>query len=221
MAERGHSMRVILHSVISFLMFLALLIIVNVLVSYIHNAAYERFVLFMNSLLGLFIVIFIVGMINGIFWNLEFPLNLLAPLSGGSLGVLIVMLIRKMLEFTQGIVYFGAIDNLLSYNIYSLVFLAVVIIGYLLIISEERRKLEGYSGGRIGRDERIDNLKKRINDKVERTDRELKNNKKKKNSKNSTWGEVGDEFRSVLLNIGKAMNGLFEKKDKKKPKRKK
>ena len=82
-----------MHSITGFIVLIVLLIIANVLISSINNIVYTNIVQFFNSLLGLFVILFLIGMLNGIFWSFEFPLNLLAPMSSGVLGIFIVNLI--------------------------------------------------------------------------------------------------------------------------------
>ena len=161
---------------------------------------------FFNSLLSLFFLLLLIGMLNGIFWNFEFPLNLLAPISGATLGVFILNLFYKILEFTQTFVYFNTVQIILSYNLYALVFFITLIIGYLVIINDESRR-------------------KQEDNREEFTKRTIKERKKYHDSdRNLSWNDVEDEFKKVSLNIGKAVNKKFEskkEKDKKKQDKKK
>ena len=195
MGERKSSLKIVLHSLINFIVLIVSLIILNVLLSSIHNNTYIKLVEFLNSLLGLFIILFLIGMVNSLFWNFEFPLNLLAPISGAVLGLFIVDLIYEILEFTQTFVYFDILENILAYPISLIVFFATFIIGYLIIFTEENNKAEKHP-------------------KEEHRKKEIK--ERKKSSKTGlTWEDIGQEFRKVFLNIGKALNSAFEGKHKK------
>jgi hypothetical protein len=208
MREGRSLLNVILHSVVSFIVLIVLLIIANILIPYVNNGDYLKFINFFNSLLGLFIILFLVGLINGIFWNLEFPLNILAPISGAVLGVSIVDLIYRILEFAQTFVYFDALNNLLSYNLRAIVFFATLVIGYLIIIIEVSKREEEYPREVLKKKYRKENI---IEEKKDR----------KYAEPDFSWKEVGNEFKKVSLNVGKALNRAFEGKDKKLKKKKK
>jgi hypothetical protein len=212
MSYRRSSLSIVLHSITGFIVLIVLLIIANVLISSINNIVYTNIVQFFNSLLGLFVILFLIGMLNGIFWSFEFPLNLLAPISSGVLGIFIVNLVYKLLEFAQTFVYFDTLAKILSHNIYPIVFFVTIIIGYLIIINEEYRRT-----GRNSREERkpkeyvnrkdMDNMKSKIEDK--------KLEEKKSYKSEFSWEEVGDEFKKASLNVGKALNKAFEGKKEK------
>jgi len=214
-----------LHSIINFIVLIILLILANVLVSSINNSTYSQIILFLNSLLGLFIALFLIGMINRLFWNFDFPLNLLAPISGGILGVLIVDLVSKILGFTQTFVYFDIINQIFQYPISTIVFFATIIIGYLIIINEEtRRKEEIYpreeKSPREERKEKEEEKKEQFEKEIK--EKEIREKVKEKNTSkesNPSWRDVEDEFKKVSLNIGKALNKPFKDKDKDKKKK--
>jgi len=208
MMRRGKSLlNIILHSITSFIILIIFLIIANVLVSSINNSTYTNIIGFFNSLLGLFFMLFLIGMINSLFWNFEFPLNLLAPISGGILGIFIVSLIYKFLAFAQTFVYFDTLAKILSYNIYAIVFFATLIIGYLMIFIQENRRAENYP--REERYPKEEIKKKEIKEKV------IEEKNKKPYKSEFSWEEVGDEFKKVSLNVGKALNVAFDNKKKK------
>ncbi|MGY4884418.1 MAG: hypothetical protein ACP5NZ_02455 [Nanobdellota archaeon] len=201
MSSEKSSLKIVAHSLFSFITLIISLIILNVLLSHIHNNTYVKVVEFLNSLLGLFFILFLVGMINSLFWNFKFPLNLLAPLSGGVLAVFIVQLVYKIFGFTQTFFYFDLLGQILSYKIYGLVFFATLIIGYLIIFSEQNWTGESYSRGEVS--------------KKELARKEIKE-KKKTHEPDLSWEDVGHEFRKILNNIAKALNRLFGNKNKKK-----
>jgi hypothetical protein len=207
--NRRSSLSIVLHSIISFIILIVFLLIANILLSSINNSTYTIIVQFFNSLLGLFLILFLVGMINSLFWNFEFPLNLIAPISGGILGWFIVSLVYKFLEFTQTFVYFDILNKILSYNISAIVFFATLIIGYLIIITEESRRADRYS--REERYTREEIRKRDIKDK-EMEDKRLEEKNKKSYKSEFSWEEVGDEFKKVSLNVGKAINTAFDGK---------
>jgi hypothetical protein len=202
MWNRRSSLGIVIHSITSFLILIILLIIANLLVPSINNDVYLRIVQFFDSLLGLFIILFVIGMINSLFWNFEFPLNILAPISGAFLGAFIVSLVSKILGFTQTFYYFDIFDKIFAYPISTIVFVAVLIIGYLMIIIEASKREERYP-----REERKEEEKKK----------DVKEKKKHaESSLDDSLKEVGDELRKVPGNIRKALNKSTGKKNKKK-----
>jgi hypothetical protein len=207
MRYRRSSLSIVFHSIISFIILIVLLIIANILVPSINNDVYSKVVQFFNSLLGLFIILFLVGMINSLFWNFDFPLNILAPISGAVLGVYIVDLVYKILGFTQTFVYFGDLAKLLSYNISVIVFFVVLIAGYLIILSEAGKREEKYP--RKERYPEEESERRRIKERI------AEKKSRKSSESNFSWDEVGDEFKKAFLNVGKALNRAFEGKDKK------
>lgn len=220
MNYRRSSLSIVLHSIISFIILIVFLLIANILLSSINNSTYTVIVQFFNSLLGLFLILFLVGMINSLFWNFDFPLNLLAPISGGIFGLFIVSLIYKFLEFTQTFVYFDILAKILSYNISAIVFFATLIIGYLIIITEESRRADRYPREeRYTKEEirKMDIKEKALEDKrLEERDKKLEDKNKKSYKSEFSWEEVGDEFKKASLNVGKALNNAFEGKKEKK-----
>jgi hypothetical protein len=132
-------------------------------------------------------------MINNLFWNFEFPLNLIAPISSAIFGLFVVNLIYKILEFVQPITYINLQMNFQSYSIYTLVFFVILIVGYFKIINEESKREKKYP-------------------KKHRRDIQ---DKREKNSSNIYWEDVRDEFRKVFFNVGKALNRTFESKKRK------
>lgn len=225
MNGRRSVLNIVLHSIVGFIMLIVLLIVANILIPYINNNTYLNIVQFFNSLLGLFIILFIVGMINSIFWNFEFPLNIVAPISGAILGVAIVDLVYKILGYAQTFFYFDTLANILSYDIRAIVFFAVLIIGYLIIISEvgrgerryirEKRRKERYPKEYI--DERKAKYKmmddRRMDErKMEEKKAEDIRDKEKPTESDFSWKEVGNEFKKASLNVGKALNNAFEGK---------
>jgi hypothetical protein len=177
MWENRSSLSIAIHSIIGFIMLVVFLIIANVLVSSINNSTYSEIVIFLNSLLGLFFLLFLIGMINSLFWNFEFPLNLLAPISGGALGVLIVNLVYKILEFTQTFVYFDILEQILAYPITVIVFIVTIIIGYLIIINDENRRRERHTKEEVKKKEMKEKEK---SFKSDISTKEVKNKSKKK-----------------------------------------
>lgn len=194
-------MRIVLRSMINFVILIVVLIILNVLLSSIHNNAYIRIVDFLTSLLWLFFVLFLVGMVNALLWNFPFPLNILAPVSAGALGVFILNLFYRILEFSQTFFYFSTLERILSYNLYVYVFFITVVVGYLIVLVEENNRREREPREKVERKIKKDGVKKKIKE------------------EDSLLNGFKDETKKVFDNIERAIKGKTKQKNKKAKKR--
>ncbi len=201
MTGKNSSMRIVLRSMINFVILIVVLIILNVLLSSIHNNAYIRIVDFLTSLLWLFFVLFLVGMVNALLWNFPFPLNILAPVSAGALGVFILNLFYRILEFSQTFFYFSTLERILSYNLYVYVFFITVVVGYLIVLVEENNRREREPREKVERKIKKDGVKKKIKE------------------EDSLLNGFKDETKKVFDNIERAIKGKTKQKNKKAKKR--
>ncbi len=197
MTGKNSSLKIVLRSMVNFVVLIVVLIILNVLLSSIHNNTYIRIVDFLTSLLGLFFILFLVGMITSLLWNFPFPLNLLAPVSSGALGVFILNLFYRILEFSQTFFYFSTLERILSYNLYVYVFFITLIIGYLIIFVEENNKRESEPKEKIEGKVKKESVKKKIKE------------------EDSLLKGFKDETKKVFNNIEKAVRGKSKEKNKK------
>jgi hypothetical protein len=135
----GHE---ILTRVIGFIIFLVLIGILNLLTYYIQNTTLSAIVTFLNNNLVLIIVFTIIFIIADIFYYLWFPLSLPAPLLSAFASVLLVWFIYNLVIFIFSI--FGITIlfplNLIFWVIAAIVFIVVIIAGYIRIISHAARR---------------------------------------------------------------------------------
>lgn len=199
MKKKESSLNIIFHSIIGFIIWIILLIIANILVPYINEPTYGMFIQFFNSLLVLFFILFLIGMVNSLFWNFRLPLNLFAPIFSAILSLFIVSLTYRIFEFIQAFIYFNILEYFPLSSVYIIVFFATLVFGYLMLIAEEVKKAREYS---------------------KEYKREIKE-KRKSQGLDISWEDVESEFRKVFFNIGEALNRVFDDKKKDKTKKKK
>jgi len=157
---------------------------------------------FMNSNLFFFFVIMVVDLINELFWSFYFPFNILAPITGSLLSILIITLIYKLVLL---IPYSDGILMMPFALLYILVPVIVLIAGYILILI------------RGGRPKHVCDEEKKIclRERWEMKKRKLEKKMRSKKGKKVEWEDIGDEFKLVLYNLGKGINELFEGKKRK------
>lgn len=170
-----------------FVIFLIVLGISNYLVKYAAISSYNEAVFFFNSNILLLFIITFTGMLSEIFWTLIFPFNLIAPIVSAVSSIFIVTFVYRIWNFIEEYAKTGFSFPL--NKIYFLVFLLVLIIGYIVVLV----KFLGHK-------------------------KELKEEKIKKREKSEKieWGEIGNEFKLLFYNIGRGINKLFEREKKKK-----
>lgn len=192
--KRKSVLRVVLSNIFGFLVFLVILWIANILTGYIGNRVFNDIVMFINENIFLIIVIWLVSFIGDLFGAIIFPFNLPAPLFNSLASIFIVMLFLKIftaVDDSMGLAVFKPLLALSSL-IYLLVFLFVLISGYIKIFY---------------------NLAK---SKIEKEEQEEKEKKEDKEKKEVGWDEIGNEFRIALYDFFKMLQRAFSKKEKKK-----
>ncbi len=173
---------------IGFLLFLIMLFIANMLLASIENPSYHQIVQFLNTNIGLIILFSLIFFVAELFDFFIFPFNLPAPLIN-AVGILF------LLKFVYN--SFGLVEALtqtqvfqifrqLSSPIYLIVFLAVLIGGYISIFIRLARKEEP---------------------------RKRKLRLKKPKTK-PTWQDVGDEFRGMIYDAFREVRESIKSKKK-------
>jgi len=127
----------ILSKLLGLIIFLILVFLLNSLKFFIDNLIYSQIVDFVNKNILIILVIFIMFFIAELFELLQFPLNLPAPLLNALGAVFVVSFIFKIFDFIDVIigqnVFF--IFRGFSFFVYLIVFLIVLIVGYVNIFS--------------------------------------------------------------------------------------
>ena len=135
----GDIRRLLINRVAAFVVFLLLIIVINILVRYIDFPFFYDIVVFINNSVVIIGIIALVMVLGEVFMMLEFPLNLLGPISTAIGALLIISFIfSNVFSFLIGIgsleldIPFAQIGLVISI----LVFLVIIISGYYGIIKE-------------------------------------------------------------------------------------
>jgi hypothetical protein len=184
---------IILFKIWGFLFFLILLAIANILIPSVNNYLYEGIVMFFNANIILLFILTGIGMINELFWNFNFPFNILAPITGGVLGIYVLMFFYQIWIFLEGYIHVNI--NFPMDSFYVLIFFFVMVLGYIVILSRNGKTREEWE------------------ERWKRRHEEMGKNKKHK-EKEIEWEDVEKEFRLIFYNIGRGINSLFEGKEK-------
>lgn len=131
----------ILTRVIGFFIFLILLAIANVLTFYVKNEIFISVVGFLNNNIWLIIIFSIILLIGEIFGFLMFPLNIPGPLFNAVGGALLIQFIFKLFSFiiTLSKVTINIPLNYIEYLVMTIVFIIVLVVGYVHIIIDVTR----------------------------------------------------------------------------------
>ncbi len=128
--------KIIIGRTIGFIIFLILLGIANL---FQFSELYNNIIDFFIRNLLLIFILFALGMINDIFWIYKY--NILAPIVSALLSIFIVTFIYRMFNFLEP--YLGFNISLPISLIYAIVFIAVLIGGYVTIITRLVTKPKG------------------------------------------------------------------------------
>lgn len=197
--------KIVIWKIVGFLIFLILLGVANYFTRYIPGNFYYSIVQFFNGNLGLIVVMMLFGMLSEVFWNLFFPLDLVAPIISAISSIFSVTFVYRIWLLVDS--YVGTGVEIPMGGVYRLVFWLVLIIGYIVVLARIRRGEEGSVEN--WHEDRLKSKKEKLERKVEKIDKKLR-------KKEIEWSEVGDEFRKVLFNIGRGVSNLFDKKKNKK-----
>lgn len=196
--ERG-TLGIIFRRLIGFVVLIIFLIVANILVKYVNNSVYTNVIGFFNSVIALFVILLFIGTINEILWSLDFPFNLIAPVTSAILSIFIVEFFYKL----WGLIEFYAQTNaaLPMAIIYPFVFIVVLVLGYLSLLARGKRTSEEWR----------EHMKKEKSE-LKREVKSIKPGKERHRGKNKvTWEDVGEEFKFALFNLGVSINKALER----------
>lgn len=174
---------IIFEKIIGFLLFIIILLIANLLLNYVQNNYFIMFLSFFNSAVFFLFIILVFDIVSGIFWNTKFPIVLLAPLASAVLGMLILSFILSLILFL-----FENIGIFIQFPfeiIYFLVFVIIIVIGYVNILSSLEKKSKKGS------------------------------KKKTSEEDFTPWEEIEEDFKKAFSDLGSAFNKLFHHKKRK------
>lgn len=141
MGQLKSALKIIASKVLGLFIFLILVLLINILTYFIQNQFLEMIVRFFNSNLWILILMSIIFMLAEIFWVLDYPLNLPAPfLSAVSSLFLVAFLLEtvKMIGISSNL-FPERIIQLVPIIVYPLVFLVVLVIGYVKIYQKQKK----------------------------------------------------------------------------------
>lgn len=213
MKREEHSATVlILRRTVGFIIFLILLLIANTLASSFNNSIYSNIMQFFNINMPLFFILFVMGTINDLFWSFYFPWNMLAPVTGSILSIFIVTFLDKIWLFADSYIHSGF--TIPIGLVTTIVFIIVFISGYFYLA---RRGIEHEEFWNEKEWKKWKDWKKGWYEEKMKDKHEIRKRKK------VDWGDVGEEFKLALYNLGDSINRAFDdhKKEDKKSKRKK
>jgi hypothetical protein len=172
LACKKQPLKVFFEKLNGFLVFLVILGILNILGRSIENQTFLDIINFLDTQIIFLMVLTMIGIVSGIFWNLSMPFVLLAPLISGFEAVFILTFINRIINIFTIYWMTGASADL----IYTLLFWIVVIVGYIIIITRVLK-------WRCNTDEKKETGKKANKDK-EKTSPSKEKANKNKTSKN-------------------------------------
>lgn len=136
------ALKILLGSIIGFILFLLVLGVLNFLLGFIDNAIYRDFVFFLNSNLGLIVLFTLFLTVGEIFSVLIFPLNIPYPLLSAIGSIFLIRFLFNILLFVFEILNINVVApfNTIYYFVAVIVFLIVLVVGYLNIFRRARKR---------------------------------------------------------------------------------
>jgi len=180
---------IVLKRLFGLILFLVLLYVANHLAFFTENPLNYQIIQFLNSNIWLIIVMSIAFLFGEVFNALIFPFNLPAPLFNASASVLLVAFLFRIFSLIDIILdeQILLIFNRIAFIVYPLVFMVVLIGGYIAILVKLSKTDEGES---------------------------LQGKKyKEKTREKLTWENVGDEFKQTIFDLLTLMRQSINKKN--------
>lgn len=180
---------IVLKRLFGLILFLVLLYVANHLAFFTENPLNYQIIQFLNNNIWLIIVMSIAFLFGEVFNALIFPFNLPAPLFNASASVLLVAFLFRIFSLIDIILdeQILLIFNRIAFIVYPLVFMVVLIGGYIAILvklskTDESESLQGKKY-------------------------------KEKTREKLTWENVGDEFKQTIFDLLTLMRQSINKKN--------
>lgn len=181
-------LKLVLSSLIGFVIFLILMLALNYFNNNIDNNLVRIITIFLNSNFDLIVLMTILSFMGDGFEILRFPFNLPYPLIKAFASIFIISFMINILGLIEGAI---GKEIIITWNIikmiYIVIFAIVLLFGYLSIISRQEKE------------------------KKEKEEEEKK--AKKEEEKKIGWKDVGGEFKLALYNLGRKLKRAFGGKD--------
>lgn len=180
---------IVLQRLFGLILFLVLLYVANHLAFFTENPLNYQIIQFLNNNIWLIIVMSITFLFGEVFNALIFPFNLPAPLFNASASVLLVAFLFRIFSLIDIILdeQILLIFNRIAFIVYPLVFMMVLIGGYIAILvklskTDESESLQGKKY-------------------------------KEKTREKLTWENVSDEFKQTIFDLLTLMRQSINKKN--------
>jgi TRAP-type C4-dicarboxylate transport system permease small subunit len=130
--KESSALKIIFSRITGFLILIIFLALANIFVHFIPNELAQEMVNFLNSSLLILVILALIGIINELFWNFKFPINLIAPIISAIFSFFILKFLFSLWEIiSEHQSYtFTLPQNLL----YATIPILVLAIGYLIIL---------------------------------------------------------------------------------------
>jgi len=203
------ALSVTISALVGLLIFLILLGLANIIS--INNSIYIQIVDFLNQNVGRIIIFSILFYLGELFFVFKFPFNLPGPLFNAFGSIYLITFIFGIIYLIGSFVEQDLLDiiGFLEPVVKAIVFILVIIVGYVMVIVDLSGIKERCKGVKRGREKRSKEKgkkqrKKEGDDDVEKIE----------------WQDIGKEFKEGLYNLGVIFRKCFEpEKSKKKGKR--
>ncbi len=186
-------------NIFGFLFFIFLLFMANLFMPAINNPVFSKIVLFLNSNIVLIIVISFMHLVSDLFAALIFPFNIPYPVFVAFSGMFTLTFLFRIFVLVEEIIN-AQIFNVFkpfAFLLYPLLFIIIIISGYIHIFSRLFMWEEEYEEKR----------------KMRREERKMR---RKKMKGKRTWEDVGDEWRNLMYDVASILREAIKPKGKKK-----
>lgn len=182
---------IVIKKSLALLIFLALLWVASYARIFISNSFYNEIVQFLMDNLELSVIIYFFSLFSAVFWNLEFPGNMPAPIFSAFSSYFVIKYLYNVWLLIDNYVEIGI--SFPIQTLYYIAFAIVLIVGYIIIISKAGKIISGKEKIKVKEvpveEEKLKPVKERVK-----------------------WGEIRNEFKSALYGLGRSINSLFSKK---------
>jgi len=196
---------IVLSGLTGLMVFLIILLFLNHLTKSVGNSRFNAVVNFLNDNILLIVAMSLIFLLGDVFGALFFPLNLPAPLFNAIGSVFLVVFIFRifeMLELMINVKIFGVFRELMPF-IYPLVFIIVLVVGYVILFARLFEKDE---------DECVRREKTGENKTDPKKQAEEQSAENKKSSGGKTWDDVAVEFRGAVYDVLHAIREAASRK---------
>lgn len=126
---------IVLSKLVGFLIFLAVVLLINLVSYLIENEFLSAAVKILNSSIWIIVLLAMFFMLADIFWALDFPFNLPAPIFSAASSLFLISFIFLLLGFLGA----GEMLQAVEFLIYIIVAAIILITGYIKVYRSYKR----------------------------------------------------------------------------------